>query len=69
MSYDVSFCLKKNRNKAQDYIYQEELEAYESDGLLTLYTAFSRDQPEKVSVTNFLKETFLKDEIIKLDWK
>ena len=45
------------RNKAQDYIYQEELEAWEEDGLLTLYTAFSRDQAEKRYVTHCLRET------------
>ena len=45
------------RNKAQDYIYQEELEGWEEDGLLTLYTAFSRDQQQKRYVTHCLKET------------
>ena len=35
------------RNKSKDYIYQEELEAWEEDGVLTLFTAFSRDQAEK----------------------
>ena len=45
------------RNKAQDYIYQEELEGWEKDGLLTLYTAFSRDQEQKRYVTHCLKET------------
>ena len=32
------------RNEAIDFIYREELEAFVSDGLLTLHTAFSRDQ-------------------------
>ena len=32
------------RNEAVDYIYREELEAFAADGLLTLHTAFSRDQ-------------------------
>ena len=32
------------RNEAIDYIYREELEAFAADGLLTLHTAFSRDQ-------------------------
>jgi len=45
------------RNKAQDYIYQEELEGWEDDGLLTLYTAFSRDQEQKRYVTHCLRET------------
>merc|ERR1712055_451312 len=42
------------RNKDQDYIYREELEAWEQDGLLTLHTAFSRDQAEKRYVIIFL---------------
>ena len=45
------------RNKAQDYIYQSELEGWEEEGLLTLYTAFSRDQQEKRYVTHCLRET------------
>jgi len=45
------------RNKANDYIYQEELEQLQSEGLLQLHTAFSRDQPEKRYVTNCLRET------------
>lgn len=45
------------RNKAQDYIYQEELEGWQEDGLLTLYTAFSRDQEQKRYVTHCLRET------------
>merc|ERR1712203_581375 len=44
------------RNKDQDYIYREELEAWEQDGLLTLHTAFSRDQAEKRYVTHCLRE-------------
>ena len=44
------------RNKAQDFLYQEELEEYERVGTLTkLNVAFSRDQPEKVYVTHLLK--------------
>jgi len=45
------------RNKAQDYIYQTELEGWEEEGLLTLYTAFSRDQEQKRYVTHCLRET------------
>ena len=45
------------RNKAQDYIYQDELEDWEKDGLLTLHTAFSRDQKQKRYVTHCLRET------------
>ena len=43
------------RNKSKDYIYQEELEAWEEDGVLTLFTAFSRDQAEKRYVTHCLR--------------
>ena len=45
------------RNKSKDYIYQSELEEWESDGVLTLFTAFSRDQAEKRYVTHCLRET------------
>jgi len=44
------------RNKAEDYIYQSELEAWQQDGLLTLHVAFSRDQAEKRYVTHCLRE-------------
>ena len=43
------------RNKSKDYIYQDELEAWEQDGVLTLFTAFSRDQAEKRYVTHCLR--------------
>ncbi len=36
------------RNEAIDFIYREELEKYVADGVLTLHTAFSRDQAQKV---------------------
>jgi len=45
------------RNKSKDFIYQSELEAWESDGVLTLFTAFSRDQAEKRYVTHCLRES------------
>jgi len=45
------------RNKEQDYIYQEELEAWKEDGLLDLHVAFSRDQEQKRYVTHILRET------------
>merc|ERR1719273_1144721 len=45
------------RHKSNDYIYQSELEAWESDGVLTLFTAFSRDQAEKRYVTHCLRES------------
>lgn len=46
------------RNKAKDFIYQEEIEKYVEDGLLTLHTAFSRDQPQKIYVTDLMKTHF-----------
>lgn len=50
------------RKRDQDYLYEDELKAYQEEGVLTkLYCAFSRDQPEKVYVTHLLKEN--KDEI------
>ena len=45
------------RNKSQDYIYPEELKNQEQDGLLTLHTAFSRDQKVKRYVTHSLRES------------
>ncbi len=44
------------RNQKIDYIYQQELEEYAAEGLITLHTAFSRDQAQKVYVTHHLKE-------------
>jgi len=44
------------RNKGLDYIYQEELEGWQEEGLLTLHVAFSRDQQEKRYVTHSLRE-------------
>lgn len=44
------------RHKEEDFLYREELESYESDGTIKLYTAFSRDQENKVYVTHLLKE-------------
>lgn len=45
------------RNKSHDYIYQEELEAWQEEGLLDLRVAFSRDQAEKRYVTHLLRES------------
>lgn len=40
------------RHRNEDFLYQEELEQFEKDGVLTqLNVAFSRDQAEKVSVS------------------
>lgn len=46
------------RNRAVDYIYQEELEQYEKEGVLTKnFVAFSRDDPnKKVYVQHLLAE-------------
>jgi len=45
------------RSSKQDYIYQEELEAAKSDGTIShLFTAFSRDQPEKVYVQHLIAQ-------------
>ena len=44
------------RNKDTDYLYREELEKYQNEGVISLHTAFSRDQPNKVYVTHRLKE-------------
>ena len=44
------------RNKAIDFIYQDELEKYVEDGVLTLHTAFSRDQPQKIYVSDRMRE-------------
>lgn len=45
------------RHKAEDFIYEDELAEYCSGGSLTkLYTAFSRDQPQKVYVQHLLKQ-------------
>jgi len=44
------------RNKDKDFIYREELEKFVEDGVLTLHTAFSRDQEKKVYVTDRMRE-------------
>jgi len=44
------------RNRNIDFIYQEELERFVESGVLTLHTAFSRDQAHKVYVTHLLRE-------------
>jgi NADPH-ferrihemoprotein reductase len=46
------------KNREVDYIYRDELEAYEQEGVLTkLHTAFSRDGPKKVYVQNLMVES------------
>ncbi|KAF4527910.1 hypothetical protein B566_EDAN011301 [Ephemera danica] len=44
------------RKKAEDFIYEEELEEYIKRGVLKMYTAFSRDQEQKVYVTHLLRQ-------------
>ncbi|CAK9299129.1 unnamed protein product [Gordionus sp. m RMFG-2023] len=45
------------RNKKNDYIYEEELGTYKEDGVLSeLFVAFSRDQPQKIYVTDLMKQ-------------
>ncbi|KAF9160392.1 hypothetical protein DFQ26_005553 [Actinomortierella ambigua] len=46
-----------SRNRANEYLYGEELEAYNADGLLThLRPAFSRDQKQKVYIQHRMNE-------------
>ncbi|WP_426993670.1 hypothetical protein [Methylomonas sp. CM2] len=46
-----------DRNAATDFIYRDEIEAMQSNGLLTkLDLAFSRDQAEKIYVQDRMKE-------------
>jgi NADPH-ferrihemoprotein reductase len=45
------------RKKAEDYLYEEELENYLKEGTLAaLHVAFSRDQEHKIYVTHLLKD-------------
>ena len=46
-----------NRSSSQDWIFRDEMEGYLQDGTLSrLLTAFSRDGPQKVSVTHRMLE-------------
>ncbi len=42
---------------AQDYLYGKQLEQWAADGAITLITAFSRAQSQKVYVQHRIKET------------
>ena len=44
------------RHAAKDFIYRDELEKFVSDDVLTMHTAFSRDGPKKVYVTDKMRE-------------
>jgi sulfite reductase (NADPH) flavoprotein alpha-component len=59
-----------SRNRANEYLYGEELDAYHSDGVLThLRLAFSRDQKEKVYIQHKIQEdaSILSDMLVKSD--
>ncbi|KAL0073885.1 hypothetical protein F4703DRAFT_1894680 [Phycomyces blakesleeanus] len=44
------------RNLEKDFLYGDQWKNYVADGYLTLYTAFSRDQEEKIYVQDRLRE-------------
>lgn len=44
------------RNRAEDYLYEEELKHFVDEKVLELHVAFSRDQEEKIYVTHLLKQ-------------
>mmetsp|Transcript_37349 Transcript_37349/g.76622 ORF Transcript_37349/g.76622 Transcript_37349/m.76622 type:complete len:1929 (+) Transcript_37349:134-5920(+) len=46
------------RKAATEYIYREEFEKYEKMGVLTMRTAFSRDQARKIYVQNRIAEDY-----------
>ncbi|XP_069672072.1 NADPH--cytochrome P450 reductase [Periplaneta americana] len=52
------------RKKAEDFIYEEELNEYVKKDVLTMHVAFSRDQGHKVYVTHLLDKNM--DEIWKV---
>lgn len=43
------------RNRAEDYLYEDELKEFVQENVLELHVAFSRDQDEKIYVTHLLK--------------
>ncbi len=45
-----------DQKRACDYLYEDELTAYEAQGVLRLSLAFSRDQEHKIYVQNRIKE-------------
>jgi sulfite reductase alpha subunit-like flavoprotein/ferredoxin len=44
------------RKESQEFLYREEFKAFEKEGVLTLRTAFSRDQAAKIYVQHRLEE-------------
>lgn len=44
------------QHRATEYYYEDELTAWEKDGLMRLDTAFSRDQPDKIYVQHRMRE-------------
>lgn len=54
------------RNKEHDFIYREELEKYESEGFLTLHSAFSRDTDQKVYVQHRMLEPEISKQVYEL---
>ncbi|KAL1140084.1 hypothetical protein AAG570_000016 [Ranatra chinensis] len=49
------------RKKAEDFLYEEELNEFVEKGILKMYVAFSRDQKEKIYVTHLLNKN--RDEV------
>ncbi|PWN33086.1 uncharacterized protein FA14DRAFT_162217 [Meira miltonrushii] len=45
-----------SRYKHAEYLYGEELEAYEKDGIVKVLTAFSRDQKHKIYIQNRIEQ-------------
>ena len=55
------------KNKESDFIFKNELEEFKKNGILKeLFTAFSRDQKEKIYVQNVLEKNFKKDVLVDL---
>lgn len=44
------------RKKSEDFLYEDELQEFAKKGVITLHTAFSRDQAKKVYVTHLLEQ-------------
>ena len=54
-------------NKKNDFIFEKELEEFKKNGILTeYYTAFSRDQENKIYVQNIFEKEFGKEKLEKL---